>query len=225
MKSYFQLNILSEFWKNIHQEISDRNDLVGAMNDDSLEGHIWAVEQEMISLEKMMQSFLSTRKTVFPKFGLCSDQKIKFIFCSHSIQHANDWISYIFPQVSKLTIQKENEKLVIKGFVTPANVHKNFLNTIPLDATTDYIACKTLYSLRESFKDEIYQIAVVQKRQGGGAVAAVGSGGTGGAQLKQQEKYTVYSGQVIFVTRFVYVSLSHFVETDIIVNVSISKFC
>ena len=176
--------------------------MVGAMNDDSLEGHIWAVEQEMISLEKMMQSFLSTRKTVFPKFGLCSDQKIKFIFCSHSIQHANDWISYIFPQVSKLTIQKENDKFVIKGFVTPANVHKNFLNTIPLDATTDYIACKTLYSLRESFKDEIYQIAVVQKRQAGGAVAAVGSGGTG-AQMKQQEKYTVYSGQVIFVTRFV----------------------
>ena len=184
------------------------------MNDDSLEGHIWAVEQEMISLEKMMQSFLSTRKTVFPKFGLCSDQKIKFIFCSHSIQHANDWISYIFPQVSKLTIQKENDKFVIKGFVTPANVHKNFLNTIPLDATTDYIACKTLYSLRESFKDEIYQIAVVQKRQGGGAVAAVGSGGTG-AQMKQQEKYTVYSGQVIFVTRFVDWLLSHFVETDI----------
>ena len=184
------------------------------MNDDSLEGHIWAVEQEMISLEKMMQSFLSTRKTVFPKFGLCSDQKIKFIFCSHSIQHANDWISYIFPQVSKLTIQKENDKFVIKGFVTPANVHKNFLNTIPLDATTDYIACKTLYSLRESFKDEIYQIAVVQKRQAGGAVAAVGSGGTG-AQMKQQEKYTVYSGQVIFVTRFVDWLLSHFVETDI----------
>lgn len=188
---------MSDFWKNIHQEISDRNDLVDAMNDDSLEGNIWAVEQEIISLETMMQSFLSTRKNVFPKFGLCSDQKLKFIFCSHSIQHTNDWISYIFPQVSKLIIQKENEKSVIKGFITPANIHKMFLNSIPLDVTTDYMACKTLNSLRESFKDEIYQIAVVQKRQGGGPSA----GGGTGTLIKQQEKYVASSGQVTFVTR------------------------
>ena len=63
-----------------------------------------------------------------------------------------------------------------------------------MDVTTDYMACKTLQSLRESFKDEIYQIAVVQKRQG-----VVPSGG--GTQIKQQEKYVANSGQVTFVTR------------------------
>ena len=114
----FQLSILSEFWKSIHQEILDRNDLVDAMNDDNLEGNIWAVEQEIIALEKMVQSFLSTRKNVFPKFGLCSDQKLKFIFCSHSIQHTNDWVSFIFPQVSKLIIQKvfPNLNVTLKRF-------------------------------------------------------------------------------------------------------------
>ena len=168
------------------------------MNDDNLEGNIWAVEQEMISMEKMMQSFLSTRKNVFPKFGLCSDQKLKSIFCSNSIQHMNAWISFIFPQVSKLIIQKENDKSVIKGFITNANIQKSFLNSIPMDVTTDYMACKTLQSLRESFRDEIYQIAVVQKRQGGGPS---GSGGGIGALTKQQEKYVANSGQVTFVTR------------------------
>ena len=169
------------------------------MNDDNLEGNIWAVEQEMISLEKMMQSFLSTRKNVFPKFGLCSDQKLKFIFCSHSIQHTNDWVSFIFPQVSKLSIHKENEKSVIKGFITNGRIYKSFLNSIPLDVTTDYMACKTLQSLRESFRDEIYQIAVVQKRQAGGGPS--GGGGGTGALTKQQEKYVASSGQVTFVTR------------------------
>ena len=191
---------MSEFWKNIHQEISDRNDLVDAMNDDNLEGNIWAVEQEIIALEKMMQSFLSTRKNVFPKFGLCSDQKLKFIFCSHSIQHINDWVSFIFPQVSKLIIQKESNEQktqVIKGFITKANIHKYFLNPIPMDVTTDFMACKTLQSLRESFKDEIFQIAVVQKRQ---SVGPSGVGGPG-TQTKQQEKYVANSGQVTFVTR------------------------
>ena len=193
------MSILSEFWKSIHQEILDRNDLVDAMNDDNLEGNIWAVEQEIIALEKMVQSFLSTRKNVFPKFGLCSDQKLKFIFCSHSIQHTNDWVSFIFPQVSKLIIQKENNEQktqVIKGFITNANIQKYFLTPIPMDVTTDFLACKILQSLRESFKDEIYQIAVVQKRQNIGP-----STGGPGTQIKQQEKYVVNSGQITFVTR------------------------
>ena len=195
---------MCEFWQTIHQDITDRNDLVDAMNDDNLEGNIWAVEQEMLSLEKTMQSFLATRRYVFPKFGLCSDQKLKFIFCSHGIKHTNDWVSFIFPQVSKLNIKKENEKSAIKGFVTNANIQKSFLTSIPLDVTTDYMACKTLQSLRESFRDEIYQIAVVQKRQaGGGAAGGVPTGGStgGGASTKQQEKYVASSGQVTFVTR------------------------
>ena len=199
---------MSEFWKNIHQDITDRSDLVGAMNDDNLEGNIWAVEQEIISLEKLMQSFLSTRRMVFPKFGLCSDEKLKAIFCSHGIKHTNEWISFIFPQIAKLNIQKENDKSVIKGFVTHANIQKSFLTPIPLDVTTDYMACKTLQSLRDSFKDEIYQIAVVQKRQGAVAVGAGGgSGVAGGGQaaagshVKLQDKYIASSGQVTFVTR------------------------
>ena len=181
------------------------------MNDDNLEGNIWAVEQEILSLEKMMQSFLSTRKNVFPKFGLCSDQKLKFIFCSHSIQHTNDWVSFIFPQIQKLVIQKETpppeksnqqQQQVIKGFITNGNIQKYFLNPIPMDVTTDYMACKVLHSLRESFKDEIYQIAVVQKRQtGGGGGPSSGGGGGTGTLTKQQEKYVANSGQVTFVTR------------------------
>ena len=174
------------------------------MNDDNLEGNIWAVEQEILSLEKMMQSFLSTRKNVFPKFGLCSDQKLKFIFCSHSIQHTNDWVSFIFPQILKLIIQKETPEKsnqVIKGFITNANIHKYFLSPIPMDVTTDYMACKVLHSLRESFKDEIYQIAVIQKRQTGGGGPSGGGGGGTGTLTKQQEKYVANSGQVTFVTR------------------------
>ena len=88
--------------------------------------------------------------------------------------------------------------------MTNANIQKSFLTSIPLDVTTDYMACKTLHSLRESFRDEIYQIAVVQKRQaGGGAAGGVPTGGStgGGASTKQQEKYVASSGQVTFVTR------------------------
>ena len=54
---------------------------------------------------------------------------------------------------------------VIKGFINPTNITKTLLNPVPMDMTTDYIACSLQASLRESFKDEIYQIAVVQKRQ------------------------------------------------------------
>ena len=73
--------------------------------------------------------------------------KLKFIFCSHSIQHTNDWVSFIFPQVSKLIIQKENNEQktqVIKGFTTNANIQKYFLTPIPMDVTTDFLACKIL---------------------------------------------------------------------------------
>ena len=54
---------------------------------------------------------------------------------------------------------------VIKGFVTPNNISKTLLSPVAMDMTTDYIACSLQASLRESFKDEIFQIAVVQKRQ------------------------------------------------------------
>ena len=62
------------------QDIADRNDLVEVMNDSNLEGNLWAVEQEMLALEKQLVMFLSTRRLVFPKFGLCSDKKLKYIF-------------------------------------------------------------------------------------------------------------------------------------------------
>lgn len=40
------------------------------MNDESLEGTLWAFEQEMTSLEELLVSFLKTRKEVFPQFAL-----------------------------------------------------------------------------------------------------------------------------------------------------------
>ena len=84
----------------------------------------------------------------------------------------------------------------ICGLYFNSNIQKYFLSPIPMDVTTDFLACKILQSLRESFKDEIYQIAVVQKRQNIGP-----STGGPGTQIKQQEKYVVNSGQITFVTR------------------------
>ena len=129
----------------------------------------------MISLEKQIQRFLATRKLVFPKFALCSDQKLKYIFSNKTM----DWASFLFPQVHSLTT---DAKGVIRGFTTAANVNKTFLSPVPTaDTTTDYVACRLLASLREAFRDEIYQIAVVQKRQGQ-------SGGQGGQGPKQDNR-------------------------------------
>jgi hypothetical protein len=61
------------------------------MNDESLEGTLWAFEQEMASLEELLISFLKTRKEVFPKFALVPEPKLKSIFCSRSTDNINNW--------------------------------------------------------------------------------------------------------------------------------------
>ena len=72
------------------------------LNGSNLEGNLWAVEHEMLALEKQLVAFLSTRRTVFSKFGLCSDKKLKHIF-SHKV---TDWASFIFPQVGSLVVDR-----------------------------------------------------------------------------------------------------------------------
>lgn len=74
-----------------HQDISEHVDLVSAMNDESLEGTLWAFELEMSSLEELLISFLKTRKEVFPKFALVPEPKLKSIFCSRSSENINNW--------------------------------------------------------------------------------------------------------------------------------------
>ena len=76
-----KLSILTEIWKNIHQDIGEHSDLVEAMNDENLEGNLWSFENEMTSLEAKLMTFLNTRKFAFPKFALCSSPKVKAIFC------------------------------------------------------------------------------------------------------------------------------------------------
>ncbi len=73
------------------KDISEHVDLVSAMNDESLEGTLWAFEQEMASLEELLISFLKTRKEVFPKFALVPEPKLKSIFCSRSTENINNW--------------------------------------------------------------------------------------------------------------------------------------
>ena len=39
-----KLTILSDIWRNIHQDISEHSGLVEAMNNEDLEGNLWSFE-------------------------------------------------------------------------------------------------------------------------------------------------------------------------------------
>ena len=99
VKAYFVMpliKILKEDKLNFSKDISEHVDLVSAMNDESLEGTLWAFELEMASLEKLLISFLKTRKEVFPKFALIPEPKLKSIFCSRSTDNINNWFVPFF---------------------------------------------------------------------------------------------------------------------------------
>ena len=61
--------------------------------------------------------------------------------------------------------RQDQKSDMIKGFVNSTNLTKNLVKPVPMDVTTDYVACSLQSALRESFKDEIFQMAVVQKKQ------------------------------------------------------------
>jgi hypothetical protein len=64
----------------------------------------------------------------------------------------------LFPQVQKLIfLRKENERPQISGFMTHSGILKNFLAPVPLDTTTDFIACKLAAALQAAYKDELNQ--------------------------------------------------------------------
>ena len=151
-----KLSILTEIWKNIHQDISDHSGLVEAMNDEDLEGNLWSFELEMKRLEKKLMTFLNTRKFAFPKFCLCSTPKVKAIFCYRNPDNYNKWVSLIFPHVESLVIQKQAGNL-ITGYVTISGFQRNLTTPISYDWTADYIAHKLQYGLRTTFRDEIAQ--------------------------------------------------------------------
>ena len=90
------IKIFNQEKLNIPKDISEHVDLVSAMNDESLEGTLWAFELEMASLEKLLISFLKTRKEVFPKFALIPEPKLKSIFCSRSTDNINNWFVSFF---------------------------------------------------------------------------------------------------------------------------------
>ena len=90
------IKILNQDKLNFPKDISEHVDLVSAMNDESLEGTLWAFELEMASLEKLLISFLKTRKEVFPKFALIPEPKLKSIFCSRSTDNINNWFVSFF---------------------------------------------------------------------------------------------------------------------------------
>lgn len=69
-------------------------------------------------------------------------------------------------QVQKLVFnKKETEKPQILGFITQSGIQKLLLSPIPLDNTTDFIACKLLSALQAAYKEEIYQNFLGEKMQ------------------------------------------------------------
>ena len=64
-----------------------------------------------------------------------------------------------------IVYRQDQKSGMIKGFVNSTNLTKNLVKPVPMDVTTDYVACSLQSALRESFKDEIFQMAVVQKKQ------------------------------------------------------------
>ena len=113
-----KLSILTEIWKNIHQDLSDHNGLVEAMNDEDLEGNLWSFELEMIALEEKLMTFLNTRKFAFAKFALCSTQKTKSIFCYRNPESYNKWVSLLFPHVRSLILTRKDSMVFITGYIT-----------------------------------------------------------------------------------------------------------
>jgi hypothetical protein len=53
--------------------------------------------------------------------------------------------------------RKENERPQISGFVTQSGISKALLCPVPLDTTTDFIACKLAAALQAAYKDELCQ--------------------------------------------------------------------
>ena len=180
-----KLSILTEIWKNIHQDIGDHSDLVEAMNDENLEGNLWSFENEMTSLEEQLMTFLNTRKFAFPKFALCSTPKVKAIFCYRNVDNFNKWVSLMFPHVQCLIMRKDQG---IIGYTTKAGFSRHFAQAISFDWTADFIACKLQEAIRATFKDEIAQnmITGVPKRS---------------QQQKQETKYLVLPMHTTFVIR------------------------
>ena len=155
-----KLSILTEIWKNIHQDISEHKDLVEAMNDESLESNLWSFELEMAALENKLMTFLATRKFAYPKFALCSSPKIKAIFCYRGIDNYNKWISLLFPHVQRVIVKKDQQTM-ITGYVTKRGFMRNLPSPINYDWTADYIACKLHEALKSTFRDEIAQNLVI----------------------------------------------------------------
>ena len=184
-----KLSILTEIWKNIHQDISEHSDLVEAMNDEGLESNLWSFELEMSALESKLMTFLATRKYVYPKFALCSVQKIKTIFCFRDVENANKWISLLFPHVQKVIVKKDQQTM-ITGYVTKRGFSRQLPTPMNFDWTADYIACKLQEALRSTFRDEIAQNLVI-----------VGSKKTTAASSKQETRYTLLPMHTTFVIR------------------------
>jgi hypothetical protein len=179
-----KLSILTEIWKNIHQDISEHSDLVEAMNDENLEGNLWSFEQEMTLLENRLMTFLGTRKFVFPKFALCSSEKIKSVFCSRSVDNFCKWISLLFPHVLKIIVKKETNMIV--GYLTKTGFQRTLATPLCFDWSTDFIACKLQEGLRLCFRDEISQNMVILAKKN---------------LPKQDTKYNVLPMQTTFVIR------------------------
>ena len=151
-----KLNILTDIWTNIHQDISEHRGLVEAMNNEDLEGNLWSFELEMVALEKKLMTFLNTRKFAFPRFALCSTPKVKAIFCYRNADNFNKWVSLLFPHVESLILQKEVGNL-ITGYITKSGFTRMFTTPISYNWPADYIACKLQEGLRSTFREEISQ--------------------------------------------------------------------